>query len=833
MSGWGIAWTLARRELSWRFHGLRLLLVCLFLGVGALAAIGSVTAAIDTELAARGRVLLGGDVEFAVSQRGADAREIAAMRALGRVSATVRMQSVAVTSDGRTAPVQLKAVDAAYPLYGRLRLEDERSVRAPDDREVWIGRSLSERLRLSPGGVVRFGTAAFRVGGIIADEPDRLGEGFTLGPVALVSTGGLARTGLIQPGSLYESKYRVALGRGDPAAGAERFARSFDTAGWETKTRDRASPGASRFVGRMGEFLILVGLAALVIAGIGVGNGVTSYLEQRRGSIAMLKVLGATSATITRVYLLQVLTVAAIGIVLGLGAGVLAVPLIGQAVSGVLPVAVGFSVQPLPLALAAAYGLLIALGFCAPALVAAGHVPAAALLRGALDRRRGGEWRARGWIAVAAAHTVLLAVTTSERPVLAAGFLGVAAGAILLLAGIGRMVRGVAARVPRPRRPLPRLALAALHRPGARTVALVVALGLGLSLFVLLAAIRTSLDGNIRLSVPERAPALFALDVPPERAALFRRIVEEQAPGARIATVPLMRGTITGYGATRVADLADIPDGAWALRGERGLTFAEALPSGSTLTAGRWWSPEEGRRHALVSVDERLAEALDLHVGDPLTVSVLGLERTATIASFRRIAWDTLGFNFVLVFSPGAIGDVPHNLAATIDMPASRASAVIRALLPVFPSTSVIEVGGVLSQVQDIVRQVASAIAAAAGVAVLAGIAVLVGAIAAARAARTYDAIILKTLGATRAQVLTIQALEYGLLAVVTATVALMLGTAGGWYVVTRMFGFEWMPHWPTILGTLAIGIGVTIAVGLLGSLPVLRARPAAALRTL
>jgi putative ABC transport system permease protein len=829
---WRLAWRLARRELSLRFRGLRLLLVCLFLGVGALAAIGSLTAAISTELGARGRVLLGGDIEAGVSQRRIEPAELAALRRLGRVSETVRMQSMAVTPSGETAPVELKALDAAYPLYGSLTLADGRTVRAPRGDEVWIGPALAERLRVRPGDQLRFGTARFRIGGLIGDEPDRLGEGFTLGPVALVSLAGLERTGLVQPGSLYESKYRVALRGGSPDAAVEGFTHAFPIAGWETKTRERASPGASRFITRMGEFLTLVGLAALVIAGIGVGNGVSSYLDQRRQGIAMLKVLGATSGLVTRVYLLQVLGVALIGTMLGLVAGLLAVPLIGWLAGAVLPVSPGFTFAPLPLALAAAYGLLIALAFCAPAFVAAGRVPAAALLRGALDPRRSGRWIVAGWILAAAALVTALAVATSERPWFSAGFLAAAAGTLGALAAIGHAIRAGAARLPRPRAPLPRLALAALHRPGARTVALVVALGLGLTLFVLLATIRTSLDGNIARSVPDRAPALFALDVPPDRAAEFRRTVTAQAPGAKIATVPLMRGTITAYGKTRVADLESIPEGAWALRGERGLTFAADPPAGSTIVSGRWWTPAEARR-PLVSVDERLAEALNLKLGDPITISILGLERTATIASFRRIAWDTLGFNFVLVFSPGALADVPHNLAATIDMPAARTGAVTRALLPRFPSTSVVEVGGVLAQVQTVVGQMATAITAAASVAVLAGIAVLIGAIAAARAARTYDAVILKVLGATRRQVLAVQALEYLLLASVCALVALALGTAGGWYVVTQMFGFEWLPDWSVVFATLFLGALATVGVGLAGSLAVLRARPAEALRTL
>lgn len=830
MSEWRLAWRLARRGLDARFRGLRLLLVCLVLGVGALAAIGSLTQAITGELAARGRTLLGGDVEFSVSQRRADDAERRSLARLGRVSETLRMQSMAVADDGTTAPVELKAVDAPYPLYGQVRLQDG-TARALTAAQVWVGPALVERLGIRVGSSLRFGTATFRVAGIIAEEPDRLSEGFTLGAVAIVSLDGLARTGLVAPGSLYETKYRVASTY-DPDAAVRAFEARYPTAGWETRTRDRASPGAERFLSRMGEFLVLVGLTALVIAGIGVGNGVSSYLAARRSSIATLKVLGATSALIARVYLLQIVTVSAVGIAIGLAIGIGAVPAIVALAGDVLPVAPSFALQPLPLALAAAYGLLIALGFSAPPLIAAGAVPAAGLLRGVHDARRGPWRRTALWMGAAFAGIAILVLATSERPAFGAAFLAAAGGLLLLLAALGLAIRWGAARLPRPRRPLLRLAIAALYRPGARTGALVVALGLGLTLFVLLATIRTSLDANIARTVPARAPALVALDVPPDREAAFRDVIRSIQPDATVATVPLMRGTITAYGTTRVADLETIPEGAWALRGERGLTFADTLPAGSTIIAGRWW-PRGYAGPPLVSVDERLAEALNLRIGDPLTISVLGQERSARIASFRKIEWDTLGFNFVMVFSPNALADVPHNLAATVEMPPGTERRVIAALSRGFPSTSVVEVRDVIGQVRTIVSQMATAIAAAAGIAILAGIAVLVGAITAARETRTYDSVILKTLGATRAQILVAQTIEYLLLAVLLSGVAAAIGLGAGWYVVVEVFGFEWLPDYAAVALTLAIGAGITVGIGVLGALPILAARPARALREL
>lgn len=828
--GWSFAWGLARRELDWRFRGLRLLVACLFLGVGALAAIGSLADAVGGELASRGASILGGDVEFATSQRLADPAERAALARLGRVSETVRMQANAL-SGSAGAPIQLKAVDGAYPLYGAVKLADGRTVAGPPAGQAWIGRSLADRLALNRGAAFKVGAASFTVGGIIADEPDRLGEGFTLGPVAIVPMAALPATGLIQPGSLYATKYRVRLpASGTPAAVVADFRKAFPAGGWEGKTRDRASPGASRFVDRMGEFLTLVGLAALAIAGIGVGNGVGSFVAGRRSGIATLKVLGATSADIARIYAIEIAVAAAVGIAGGLLVGAAAVPVLVRLLGSVLPVATDLPVEPWPLVRAAAYGVLIALAFAAPPLAAAGRTSAAGLLRGALAPLSAASWRGRIVALGAGIAAIALAIGTSQQPGLAAMFLAAVAGALLLLAGLGRLVRIAAARAPRPRRPLIRLALTALYRPGARTEALVVALGLGLTLFVLLAAIRTSIDANIATTVPARAPALFALDVPRPREAEFRRIVTKAAPAAVIRTVPILRGTITAYRDIRVADLKTLPEGAWALRGERGLTYAASLPEGSTLASGTWW-PKDYAGPPLVSVDERLAQALELKLGDAITVSLLGVERTARVASFRRIEWDTLGFNFVLVFSPNTLIDAPHNLAATIDLPKGREDAVTRALLGPFPSVSVIEVRGVLAQVQDLVGQVAAAIAAAASVAIAAGIAVLVGAIAAAREARTYDAVVLRMLGATRLQLLAGQVIEYLLLGSVVALVAVALGLAGAWYVVVELFSFTWAPDPLVVVATLFAGLGMTVAIGLAGAWPILSVRPARALR--
>lgn len=841
---WGTAWRMARRGLDWRFRGLRLLFVCLVLGAGALAAIGTLTGAIERELASRGQAMLGGDAEFTLAAHPADARALAAMAQLGTVASGVRMQAMARRpgGDDTAVPVELKAVDAHWPLYGTFRLAGRAApAGAPAGMTAWIAPGVADRLGVRPGDRLRIGQAELVIGGIIDQEPDRLGEGFQLGPTVIIGTAALDATGLVSTGSLARWKYRLRLPAGaSPDAAIATIRRMFPAAGFDVRTRDKASPGLDRFVGRLGQFLGLVALAALAIAGIGIGNGVAGFLSARRGTIATLKILGATGTDIGRIFGLQIAVTSLIAILAGLAIAVATTPLIAMALGQILPVSTGLVIDPAALAIAGIQGLLIALTFAAVPLINARGFPAMALLRARIAPLPL-PWRLAALpVGGGLAGIVALAVLPAAQPLLALSFLGGAALLFATLALLGEGVVQLAARLPRPRSPIARLALGNLHRPGAQVPALVVALGFALAAFVMLAAIETSLDANIARRVPARAPDYFALDVPRGEEARFRGVVDAAAPGATVRTVPALRGTILAYGPpahmTRVADLRTIPEGAWALRGDRGLTYADSVPQGNVITAGRWW----GRDHhePEVSIDEALAKVLDLHLGDRLTISLMGVERSATITSFRRIDWESFGFNYVLVFSPDAISDAPHNLAATIELPpAARTPAVRRqilsALVRALPSTSVIEVGPVLSEARRLLDQVGAAVLAAASVAVLAGMAVLAGAIAAQRAERSYDTVILRVLGAGSGQVLRLVLAEFGILALVIGVVALVLGTGVAWGVIVSLFEFAWLPDWGRIAAVLLAGLGLVMAMALGGSWAVLRARPAQTLREL
>lgn len=822
-----IALRLALRELRGGLSGLRLLAICLVLGTVALAGIGSLSSAIRQGLDDNGQTILGGDLEARLTQRTATTAERAVLARAGRVSEVMRMRAMAGRADDRVL-AELKAVDAAYPLYGRLTLSNGASL-APGSAAP--STALAERLNLRAGDTLTIGAASFRVAGIVATEPDAAASGFGLGPGVLIRLADLDRTGLTAPGSLFRAQYRIAL----PATAAVKpvvVRLRAAIPGAQFQTRDNAAPGTRDFIDRLGQFLTLVSLTALVVAGVGVGNGVAAYLDAKSGTIATLKSLGADSRTIFLSYLFQIGLVAVAAILAGAALGA-AVPFVVVAVAGdALPVAPVVGVYAAPLLSAAAYGLLISLAFAVVPLARAARMPAARLFRDLHESTRWPGGRAATVAGAAAVAIVLLALARSGDPLFAGGFIGGALALLVLLGLLAAAVKWLAARAPRPRGLLPRLALGNLHRPGALTRQLIVALGLGLTLFATLSVIQTSLDNQISASLPKRAPTFFVIDLPTEGLAPFQGIVARTAPGAALRTVPSLRGPVTAVNGVPVAQLKNIPDDAWILRGDRGLSYATAFPENNVLTAGKWW-PADYAGPPLISIDEVAAKALGLKIGDTLTVSVLGVDVTARIASTRRIDWRSLGFNFAILFAPGTLEGAPHSWMATVGMKPAQERPFSVAMTRAFPTASTVRVADVLAQVSTLLGQLGTAIRVAGSLTLAAGIAVLVGALAAGRRARTYDAVLLKVLGATRGQVAAATLAEYAVLSVLVAGVALLLGGLAGWFVITRVFELQWQPDWRVAIATVVAGGLLTVGLALAGSWRALSARPNTVLRTL
>ncbi|MGB6969651.1 MAG: FtsX-like permease family protein, partial [Methyloceanibacter sp.] len=384
-----LAIAIAMRELRAGAGGLAVFVICIALGVTAVAAIGSLGASFDAALARQGRTLVGGDLAFERVHRRAGAEERAALEAEGLVSESASLRAMARLPGGKSALVEAKAVDAAYPLYGEVDIADPKGAGAlwREPGVIVVERALLERLDASIGGTLLIGDATVKIGGVLGGQPDRLADRLAYGPRALMSLDTLDLTGLVQPGSLIRWIYRLKLPtpRADDkkALNAARFTieAKFPESGFAIHDWTDPAPSIRREAKRFTQFISLVGLAALLLGGIGVGNAIGSYMAKKRMVIATFKSLGAPSRLVLLVYLIQALMLAGLGIAIGLTLGALAPALISATYGDALPIALAVEPHPRSLLTAAGAGLLTMLLFVLLPLGRAAAVSPAVLMR--------------------------------------------------------------------------------------------------------------------------------------------------------------------------------------------------------------------------------------------------------------------------------------------------------------------------------------------------------------------------------------------------------------------------------------------------------------------
>jgi putative ABC transport system permease protein len=839
---------LALRELRGGLKGFYVFISCIALGVAAIAGVNSLSRALTEGISAEGRTILGGDIAFELQQREATPEELAYFRSRGDLGVVGEMRTMVrrVDGDGQ-ALVELRGVDAAYPHGGTLRLEDGSVDGQPllaAEGGVFgmlVAPELLDRLDLRSGDSVRLGSETFRIRGVIRSEPDRLSSGIGFGPRVLVSIEGLKATGLVRPGSLIEWVYRIRLPEGandirDIGLMRGEADRLFPEAGWSKESRDNAAPSLKRNIERFSQFLTLVGLTALIVGGVGVANAVSSFIDLKRPAIATLKCLGARGRTIFQVYLIQILLIACFGIAIGLAVGA-ALPFAARtALVDLVPVS-AIGIYPLELGLAVLYGILVTIGFAIGPLGRARQLPASSLFA---DRAIHAPLRAPFVYQAARVAALLLlaaiAILLAADRELALFFIGAVIGSFIVLRIVAVALMAAARRTGAVRGTSLRLAVRNIHRPGALTPSVVLSLGLGLTLLVTLALIDTNLRDQLSGSVTEKAPDFFFVDVQEAERDRFVDLVNATVPGGELMTVPMLRGRIVEVNGVPSAQVQAEGRSSWALRGDRGLTYSDLVPENSTLTQGEWW-PRGYDGEPLVSLEREIADDLGLKVGDTLAVNVLGRNVTARIANLRELEWESLSINFVMVFSPNTLSGAPHAHIATLRLPdgagRDEERAVMTAVTDEFPGVTTISVRDAIESINAIVSDLALAVRVAASLAIIVSMLVLGGALAAGQRQRSQDAVILKTLGATRPVLLSAFSLEYGLLGIATGVFALAAGTAAAWYVVTRIMELEFTVY-PSVAATAAAtALAVTLGLGLAGTWRILSVKPAPFLKNL
>lgn len=838
---------LALRELRGGLSGFYVFIACIALGVAAIAGVNSVSRALTEGISAEGRTILGGDVAFSLVQREATPGELRFLETRGDVGriATTRAMARRADETGQ-ALVELKAVDAFYPHGGTLTLEgagDPQGLLAPEAGAfgALIAPELLDRLQIAPGDRVLLGTAELEVRGVIGSEPDRLSSGVGFGPRMIVSLDALAASGLVRPGSLVHWTYRLRLPDGGndlnaiAALQTETLAR-FPEAGWNVRTRDNASPSFTRNIERFSQFLTLVGLTALVVGGVGVANAVASFVDLKRPAIATLKCLGAPGSLVFGVYLIQILILAGLGISIGLAIGA-AMPFAARAALADLVPVSAFGIYPLELALAVLYGLLVTLSFALSPLGRAREMPASSLFA---DRAIHSPvqpplvYRAAQLIAFACLG--LLAIGLAGDRDLALLYVGSVVAAFLVLRLVATAIMALARRAGTIRGTTLRLAVRNIHRPGALTPSVVLSLGLGLTLLVSLALIDSNLRTQLAGTIADRAPDFFFVDIQADERDAFLRLLEATAPGGEIETVPMLRGRIAAVKGVPAAEIRPGEGAGWALRGDRGITYSGTLPTNSVLIDGAWW-PADYDGEPLVSLEAEIAAGLGVAIGDTITVNVLGRNVTARIANLRRLDWESLSINFVMVFSPNTFRGAPHAYLATLSLPdgaaRSEQRAVLSAVTRAFPGATSVSVREAIDTINGMIENLALAVRIAASLALFVSMLVLGGALAAGHRQRRQDAVILKALGATRARLLSAFTLEYGLLGLATAMFAVGAGMSAAWYVVTQVMELRFAPQ-PAVAGAaVLVALAVTLGLGLAGTWRILSVKPAPLLKNL
>ena len=835
---------LALREMRGGLSGFYIFLACIALGTGAIAAVNSVAGSVTGAMQEQGQTILAGDIRFQINNRDVAPEEEAYFKSFGEVSRSDTIRSMARKGDGSDQTLaEVKAVDGAYPLYGTLQFEPQTSaadalvqkggaygaIAAPD---------LLDRLKLKVGDELLVGNAKLRITGSLVKEPDALSEGFAFAPRLIVSRDALNAAGLVQTGSLIEHVFRVKLPAGTPIPTElkKKTDAVFPNAGIRIATSKNAAPALNDTISRFTEFLTLVGLTALIVGGSGVANAVRAYLDSKRGVIATFKCLGAPASTVTLIYMLQILMIAVVGILAGLVLGAVAPMIANRFLAEYLPVDPTPTLFPAALLIAAMFGLLTAAGFAILPLGRAREVPATALFR-----EQGFEptrWPARPF-AIAAGIVFLaiagLAVFTAQDRRIALYFLGAIIVAFVVLRLVGVGIAALARRSPSFRSPVVRLALGNIHRPGALTGPVVLSLGLGLMLLVTLALIDGNMRRELQGNMAVRAPDYFFIDIQSRDLAGFEEVVKKSAPNAKLVEAPMLRGRLTALNGTDVSQIKAAESVRWVLNGDRGITYSDTVPENATVTEGAWW-PKDYTGEPLVSFSEEEGKELGLKVGDTVTVNVLGRQITAKIANMRKVDWRSMGINFVMVFTPSTFKGAPHAWLATLtgtDAERAAENSVVHAVTNAYPGVTTINIKDAIDTVTKLTSQIALAIRVAASVALISSVLVLAGALAAGNRARIHDAVVLKTLGATRRTLIAAFGLEYALLGLATAIFALIVGAAASYGVVHLIMTLPWRFDPMTAVLTALLSLVVTVGVGLIGTWRVLGQKAAPVLREL
>ena len=740
-----------------------------------------------------------------------------------------------------TRLVQVAAVEGGYPFYGEVRTDPASAwAQLQQGARIVVDPSLLTALGARVGDTLALGEARFVISGSIVSAPGNVGLRTAFGPRVFIPARDLAATRLLGFGARAEYEAFVRLGDG---VSAQRLAARYRPALRAERVRIRTvaedQENLNDALGRLTGYLGLVGLIALLLGGVGVASAVVVFIRQRLDTIAVLRCLGASAGLVLVIYALEAAAMGLAGSVIGAGLGVAAQRLLPALLAGLLPVDVEPALSWRAVALGLGTGLWVSLVFALPPLLAVRRIPPLAALRRDYEpaqRRRLDPWRILAAAALAAS-TVALAVLQVGSWRQGAFFAAGVAVALLVLWGAGwALVRAARRWLPGSWPYVWRQGLANLHRPSNQTTTVVLAIGFGAFLLGTLFLVQYNLLRTLRLTGGPERPNLVLFDIQPDQLPAVEG--ELRASGHRalgpVPIVPMRIASIRGHSVTAaLADTAartDGPANTWALRREYRSTYRDTLVASERLVAGRWWA--RGGGPTQISVEADVARELAVGVGDEIVWDVQGVPLATRVASLREVDWARFEPNFFVVFAPGALEGAPQSFVTLtrIDGAADR-GAFQRRIAERLPNVTTVDLSTVQETLERLIDRVVLAIRFMALFTLATGTLVLIGALATSRFQRVREGALLRTLGATRAQLFRIVLSEYLSLGALSAIVALGLAIVAGWALARFVFDGRFsLPLLP--FGALAAGVvALTVAVGLANSREVLRRPPLEVLR--
>jgi len=833
---------LALRMLSrdWRAGELTVLIAAMVLAVASIGTVGFFADRVKGALAQQANLLLGADALISGDRPlpdtyAAEARKrgLASTPALKFNSMVQRGGADAAAGGAVLADV--KAVAPGYPLRGAIMLVDAGNVggvRAqgiPLRGEAWPDARLAARLSVAKGDPIAVGDATLTVGAIVQQEPEVASGLLAIGPRLLLNLDDVPATNLLQPGNRAVWRLLVAdtAARGalDPYLA---WLQAELKPGQRMENVRDLRPEIRQTLERAEKFLGLSALVAVILAAVAVALAASRYLRRHLDTAAMLRCFGAPRRRTLALFVLQFgalgLAASAAGIVFALAGQQLLVLLLSSITATDLP-----PPGPLPAITAFGTGVLLLFGFALPPLFALASVPPLRVLRRDLPRPRPGGVVA--YLLGAAVIAVLIAWQAQDAKAGAIMIGGI--GALLALAALVAWLLIVALKKLPQRGVTWRFGLANLRRRPLASSLQIGALALGLMALLLLTVVRGDLMRNWRASLPPDAPNHFVINVLPDQVDGVRAALRA-ATGSDTVLYPMIRGRLTEINGRRL-DTAQYEDARARRLAERefNLSWASALPKTNRIVAGKWFDGATGQA-AGISMEEGIAESLKLRLGDTLTYDIAGTPVSATITSLRKVDWDSFRPNFFTLFAPGVLESMPQTYLGAVRVPEGPGSgAWLSALVQQYPNVLAIDVGEIMRQVQAIIEQVSRAVEFVFLFTLAGGLLVLQAAIAATQDERRFDAAILRTLGASRAQLMAAQIAEFLVLGSLAGLLAAAGATAIGYVLSDRVFQIPFAANPMTWLYGLGGGALIVTLAGWLGTRSMMRQPPLAVIRQL